>query len=146
MLEKIMKVPFHKASITQQEEQIVLEILRSGWLTTGKYALEFEKKFSQALTEKSNKDLVYKNREENHLNNDEIISLAVNSNTSGMILAMEAVGVKQGTAVITTPYTFVSTATTIVLSILLLTTFPTFSLRRFLSTKFSSFHNLLKDY
>ena len=61
MLEKIMKVPFHKASITQQEEEIVLEILRSGWLTTGKYALEFEKKFSQALTEKSNKDLVYKN-------------------------------------------------------------------------------------
>ena len=110
MLEKIMKVPFHKASITQQEEEIVLEILRSGWLTTGKYALEFEKKFSQALTEKSNKDLVYKNREENHLSNDEIISLAVNSNTSGMILAMEAVGVKQGTAVITTPYTFVSTA------------------------------------
>lgn len=105
-----MKVPFHKASITQQEEEIVLEILRSGWLTTGKYALEFEKKFSQALTEKSNKDLVFKNREENHLSNDEIISLAVNSNTSGMILAMEAVGVKQGTAIITTPYTFVSTA------------------------------------
>ena len=38
-------------------------------------------------------------------------SLAVNSNTSGMILAMEACGVKNGSAVITTPYTFVSTAT-----------------------------------
>lgn len=87
-----MKVPFHKAAITQDEENAVLDVLRSGWLTTGKYALEFEKKFSAALGDSS------------------IYSLAVNSNTSGMILAMEACGVKPGTAVITTPYTFVSTA------------------------------------
>ena len=87
-----IKVPFHRASITKAEEDAVLDVLRSGWLTTGKYALEFEKKFSKALGDES------------------IISLAVNSNTSGMILAMEACGVKEGTAVITTPYTFVSTA------------------------------------
>lgn len=88
-----IKVPFHKASITKEEENAVLDVLRSGWLTTGKYALEFEKKFSESLGGK------------------DVISLAVNSNTSGMILAMEACGVKEGTAVITTPYTFVSTAT-----------------------------------
>ncbi len=87
-----IKVPFHRASITKAEEDAVLDVLRSGWLTTGKYALEFEKKFSKALGDES------------------IISLAVNSNTSGMVLAMEACGVKEGTAVITTPYTFVSTA------------------------------------
>ena len=87
-----IKVPFHRASITKTEEDAVLDVLRSGWLTTGKYALEFEKKFSKALGDEN------------------IISLAVNSNTSGMILAMEACGVKEGTAVITTPYTFVSTA------------------------------------
>lgn len=87
------KVPFHKAAITKVEEDAVLNVLRSGWLTTGKYALEFEKKFSESLGGK------------------DVISLAVNSNTSGMILAMEACGVKEGTAVITTPYTFVSTAT-----------------------------------
>lgn len=87
-----IKVPFHRASITKAEEDAVLDVLRSGWLTTGKYALEFEKKFSKALGDES------------------IISLAVNSNTSGMVLAMEACGVKKGTAVITTPYTFVSTA------------------------------------
>lgn len=87
-----IKVPFHRASITKAEEDAVLDVLRSGWLTTGKYALEFEKKFSKALCDES------------------IISLAVNSNTSGMVLAMEACGVKKGTAVITTPYTFVSTA------------------------------------
>lgn len=88
-----IKVPFHKAAITKAEEDAVLDVLRSGWLTTGKYTLEFEKKFSQAV------------------GGDDVISLAVNSNTSGMILAMEACGVKNGTAVITTPYTFVSTAT-----------------------------------
>lgn len=88
-----IKVPFHKAAITKAEEDAVLDVLRSGWLTTGKYTLEFEKKFSQAV------------------GGDDVISLAVNSNTSGMILAMEACGVRSGTAVITTPYTFVSTAT-----------------------------------
>ena len=95
-----IKVPFHRAAITKAEEDAVLDVLRSGWLTTGKYALEFEKKFSAALTCPDDQD---KGR-------DPIISLAVNSNTSGMILAMEACGVKAGNAVITTPYTFVSTA------------------------------------
>lgn len=91
-----IKVPFHKAAITEEEENAVLDVLRSGWLTTGKYALEFERLFSEAVgsTEKR-----------------PVYSLAVNSNTSGMILAMEACGVREGTAVITTPYTFVSTAT-----------------------------------
>lgn len=94
-----IKVPFHKAAITKAEEDAVLNVLRSGWLTTGKYALEFEKKFSEAVSAgDKEKGLA------------PVISLAVNSNTSGMILAMEACGVKQGTAVITTPYTFVSTA------------------------------------
>lgn len=88
-----IKVPFHRAAITKDEENAVLDVLRSGWLTTGKYTLEFEKKFSESLGGK------------------DIITLAVNSNTSGMILAMEACGVKKGTAIITTPYTFVSTAT-----------------------------------
>lgn len=95
-----IKVPFHRAAITKAEEDAVLDVLRSGWLTTGKYALEFEKKFSAALTCPDDQE---KGR-------DPIISLAVNSNTSGMILAMEACGVKAGNAVITTPYTFVSTA------------------------------------
>ena len=64
--------------------------MRSGWLTTGKQAAAFEKEFAEKIGTK--------------------YALAVNSNTSGMILAMEACGVGQGKAVITTPYTFVSTA------------------------------------
>ncbi len=85
-----IKVPFFKASISQDEENAVLKVLRSGWLTTGKETLEFEKEFAKKI------QVPY--------------ALAVNSNTSGMILAMEACGVKKGKAVITTPYTFVSTA------------------------------------
>ena len=94
-----IKVPFHRAAITKAEEDAVLDVLRSGWLTTGKYALEFEKKFSEAVS-----------AGDKAAGREPVISLAVNSNTSGMILAMEACGVRQGTAVITTPYTFVSTA------------------------------------
>ena len=78
-----IKVPFFKASITKAEEEAVLQVLRSGWLTTGKWAAEFEKKFSACVTS------------ENDIQKEEkpVISLAVNSNTSGMILAMEACGV-----------------------------------------------------
>lgn len=91
-----LKVPFHRAAITDVEKKAVMDVLDSGWLTTGKYALQFEEKFSKALGGNDSDNKIY--------------SLAVNSNTSGMILALEACGVKSGTAVITTPYTFVSTA------------------------------------
>ena len=94
-----IKVPFHRAAITKAEEDAVLDVLRSGWLTSGKYALEFEKKFSAAVS-----------GDDSAKGRAPVISLAVNSNTSGVILAMEACGVREGTAVITTPYTFVSTA------------------------------------
>ncbi len=90
-MENTIKVPFFKASIGKEEEDAVLSVLHSGWLTTGKEALAFEKEFAQLI------GVPY--------------ALAVNSNTSGMILAMEACGVGPGKAVITTPYTFVSTAT-----------------------------------
>ena len=86
-----IKVPFFKASIGKEEEDAVLRVMRSGWLTTGKEALAFEKEFAQKINVP--------------------FALCVNSNTSGMILAMEACGIKEGDAVITTPYTFVSTAT-----------------------------------
>ena len=102
-----IKVPFHRAAITKAEEDAVLDVLRSGWLTTGKYALEFEKKFSAAV---SDTETMKAARQKAALPAGDITSLAVNSNTSGMILAMEACSVREGTAVITTPYTFVSTA------------------------------------
>lgn len=91
-------VPFSKPSINHEEENAVLEVIRSGWLTTGKVTLNFENEFSEFM----NKGLPTDSKK--------VISLAVNSNTNGMILAMHACGVTTGTTIITTPYTFVSTA------------------------------------
>lgn len=103
-----LKVPFSRPSISKEEEKAVLDVLRSGWLTTGKYTQEFERSFSAFMNKKP---YMLEGRKAEGLDTREVTSLAVNSNTSGMILAMDACGVTQGTAVITTPYTFVSTAT-----------------------------------
>lgn len=102
-----LKVPFSRPSISEEEKKSVLEVLNSGWLTTGKYALEFEKNFSALM---NSKPKMLDERRKLGLSDAPVESLAVNSNTSGMILAMEACGIGPGTAVITTPYTFVSTA------------------------------------
>lgn len=89
-MEKKTSVPFFRPSLGDEEKRAVLDVMDSGWLTTGKVAHEFEREFAEYVGARH--------------------ALAVNSNTSGMILAMEACGVGRGTAVITTPYTFVSTA------------------------------------
>jgi dTDP-4-amino-4,6-dideoxygalactose transaminase len=104
-----LKVPFSRPAIGTEEENAVLSVLRSGWLTTGKYALQFEKDFSEKINNISEE--IISRRKKQGLDTQPVVSFAVNSNTSGMILAMDACGVGPGTAVITTPYTFVSTAT-----------------------------------
>lgn len=87
-------VPFFRPSFSDDEKKAVCSCIDSGWLTTGKITHDFEDKFARFIGSK--------------------YALAVNSNTSGMILALEACGVKNGNAVITTPYTFVSTASSAV--------------------------------
>jgi len=101
-----LKVPFSRPSLGKEEEQAVLSVMRSGWLTTGKVTLAFEQEFAAALS-RGNTDSA---RKAAGLDTRPVTCLAVNSNTSGMILAMDACGIKPGTAIITTPYTFVSTA------------------------------------
>ena len=83
-------IPFAKPSLGTEEEEAVIKVLRSGWLTTGKEAKNFEVEFA-AYTNSAN-------------------ALAVNSATSGLHLALEAFGVGPGDKVITSPYTFTSTA------------------------------------
>ena len=85
-----MKVPFFRPSFSDEEKKAVCDVIDSGWLTTGNVTHDFENEFADFVGAKH--------------------ALAVNSNTSGTILAMEACGVKSGKIVITTPYTFVSTA------------------------------------
>lgn len=83
-------LPFALPSLGEEEIQEVTDTLRSGWLTTGLKTARFEKDFSQFIGV-------------DH-------ALAVNSATSGLHLALEAIGVGRGDKVITTPYTFTATA------------------------------------
>ncbi len=84
-------IPFFKPSFSEEEENAVLNVIRSGWLTTGKEALAFEKEFADFIGAPE--------------------ALSVNSASSGLLLALEAFGIGPGTKTVTTPYTFISTAT-----------------------------------
>ena len=83
-------IPFAKPAFDEDELEAVIRVVKSGWLTTGKYTAAFEKAVAEKTGQKH--------------------TLAVNSATSGLHLALEASGVKEGDCVITSPYTFTATA------------------------------------
>jgi len=89
-------IPFARPFIGKEEEEAVLTTLRSGWLTTGKETLAFEKDFGEFLKNRDGLDLPF--------------CMAVNSATSGLHLAMEAVGIGNGDLVLIPSMTFTSTA------------------------------------
>jgi dTDP-4-amino-4,6-dideoxygalactose transaminase len=84
-------LPFALPSIGEEEIEEVVDTLRSGWLTTGMKTKLFEQAFSEFI-------------------GGDVQSLAVNSATAGLHLALEAVGIQNGDKVITTSYTFTATA------------------------------------
>lgn len=84
-------LPFALPDIGEAEIQEVVDSLKSGWLTTGIKARQFEKDFADFL-------------------GGNIETIAVNSATAGLHLALEALGIGPGDEVITTPYTFTATA------------------------------------
>ncbi len=83
-------IPFSRPSIGKREERAAVDVLRSGWLTTGKISAEFEREFAAYVGAK--------------------YALAVNSGTAGLHLALEALGIKPRQYVLTTPYTFTASA------------------------------------
>jgi dTDP-4-amino-4,6-dideoxygalactose transaminase len=83
-------LPFALPSIGQEEEEAVLRVLRSGWLTTGKETRAFEQEFASRV--------------------DSPWALAINSATAGLHLSLEALGIGPGDTVVTSPYTFTATA------------------------------------
>ena len=87
----VREIPFFRPSFDRREEEAAICVLHSGWLTTGKETLAFEQEFA---------DMVHSP-----------YALAVNSASNGLMLAMEAFGIGTGTKILTSPYTFVSTAT-----------------------------------
>lgn len=86
-------IPLAKPDIGEDEIDLVVETIKSGWLTTGPKVAEFESELSQYL----NFD-------------DEIYSVGLNSCTSALFLALVALDIKAGDEVIVPTWTFAATA------------------------------------
>lgn len=86
-----MAVPYFRLDLDQSEIDAVVGVLKSGWLTTGPEAAAFEREFAAAI-------------------GGGVHAIAVNSNTSGMHLALEAAGIGPGDEVIVPDLTFTATA------------------------------------
>jgi dTDP-4-amino-4,6-dideoxygalactose transaminase len=91
-LDKLPFLPFALPDIGEEEIAEVVDTLRSGWVTTGPKTRRFEEDFTAFLGDPS------------------LQSLAVNSATAGLHLALEALGIGPGDEVITTTHTFTATA------------------------------------
>jgi perosamine synthetase len=81
-------IPFHRPSMTDAEVAAASDVLRSGWLTTGRRSLEFEAAFAERIGARH--------------------AVAVNSATAALHLGLEAFGLKLGDEVIVPTYTFTS--------------------------------------
>jgi len=85
-----MNVPFHKPYITSEEINAVTEVLKKGWLTMGPRTVEFENKFKSYIGSK--------------------YTIALNSCTAALHLALHAIGIKEGDEVLLPTITFPATA------------------------------------
>ena len=85
----VRRIPFHRPSFDEREFSAVEDVLRSGWITTGEKAREFEEKFAVYVGAKH--------------------AVALNSCTAALHVAIAAEGIGPGDEVITTPYTFIAT-------------------------------------
>ena len=84
------QVPFFRADLSGQEVEEVVATLRSGWLTSGPKVRRFEQEFAAAVGAP--------------------YAVAVNSCTAALHLAVEALGLKPGQAVLVPTMTFAATA------------------------------------
>jgi dTDP-4-amino-4,6-dideoxygalactose transaminase len=85
-----MNIPFSKVPMAGNESRYLNEVLESGWLTTSSKALQFEKLFAGFVGAK--------------------YACAVNSCTSALHLAVEALGISKGDKVLVPSLTFTATA------------------------------------
>lgn len=87
------KIPLSPPDITEREIESVVQVLKSGWITSGPKVLEFEQKIAEYCeTEKA---------------------VALGSGTAGMELILKLYDIKEGDEVITTPYTYTASASII---------------------------------
>jgi len=85
-----MNIPFHKPYITEDEVDEVVDSIRSGWITMGPKTHRFEEEFSRYIGSRH--------------------SVAVNSCTAALHLALKVVGIDRDDEVILPAMTFTSTA------------------------------------
>lgn len=84
-------VPFFRLELQEEEINAVVSVLRSGWLTTGPQVALFEQEFAEFI-------------------GGDVQAVAVASNTAGMHLVLEALGLGPGDEVIVPTLTFTATA------------------------------------
>jgi dTDP-4-amino-4,6-dideoxygalactose transaminase len=87
------RIVFGQPSFGAEEEQLVLNTLRSGWIGQGPLVQQFEQKFAEYVSDGENPPHVR----------------AVSSCTAALHLSLLAAGIGTGDEVITTPFTFVAT-------------------------------------
>lgn len=90
---KILDLSRQYELIQEKVEKAVCEQMRSGMYIGGKAVADFEKKFAEYIGVKH--------------------AISVNSGTDALVIALKALGIKEGDEVITTPFTFFATAETI---------------------------------
>ena len=79
-------IPFHRPAISDAEIEAAVDVLRSGWLTTGRRTHALEAAVAERLGVRH--------------------ALAVNSGTAALHLALEAMGIGPGDEVVVPAYTF----------------------------------------
>ena len=85
-----MNVPLSQPDITDKEKTEVLEVLSTSDLSLGPKSKEFEEKFAGYAQRK--------------------YGVAVSSGTAGLHLIVRALGIGKGDEVITSPFSFISSA------------------------------------
>lgn len=85
-----LKVPFFRPDVGEEEINEVVTTLSSGWLTSGPQVKEFERQFAESVNAR--------------------FAVAVNSCTAALHLAVEALDLQPGQAVLVPTMTFAATA------------------------------------
>jgi dTDP-4-amino-4,6-dideoxygalactose transaminase len=91
---KEQTIPFHAASVGEDEASAAADVIRSGWLTMGPKTIEFEQNFASYVGARH--------------------AIGVSSCTAALHLALEAVGLQPGDEVLVPTTTFTATAEVVV--------------------------------
>ena len=90
---KVRNIPFSPPDITEKEINNVVEVLKSGWITTGPKTKKFENEIAKYCGTKK--------------------SVALNSATAAMELALRLFDIGEGDEVITSAYTYTASASVV---------------------------------